>query len=67
MGSLPGKIIAEIENVDISLTHLKEAMARKEKTVIELAAMGTFLHNIYNGIENILKQILYEKKMSIPK
>lgn len=67
MGSLPGKIIAEIENVDISLTHLEEAMARKEKTVIELAAMGTFLHNIYNGIENILKQILYEKKMSIPK
>lgn len=40
-------------------------MAHKNKTVVELAATGTFLHNIYNGIENILKQILKLKNIKI--
>lgn len=67
MDSLSKQIIAERENVEIALSNLKEAIARKEKSVIELAAIGTFLHNIYNGIENILKQILKAKNVEIPK
>lgn len=67
MDSLSKQIIAERENVEIALSNLKEAIARKEKSVIELAAIGTFLHNIYNGIENILKQILKAKNVKIPK
>ncbi|MEW6096955.1 MAG: hypothetical protein AB1567_10620 [bacterium] len=46
MDSLPKEVVAEKENIEIALINLKEAMARKEKTVIELAAIGTFLHNI---------------------
>jgi len=57
MVDLPGKIAAEIENVEKALENLKEATDRKIKSTVELAAMATFLHNIYNGIENILKQI----------
>lgn len=34
---------------------------------MELAAIATFLHNIYSGIENILKQILKEKSIVIPR
>jgi hypothetical protein len=61
MDELTEQILAEKENVDIALHNLKTAMARTEKTVIELAAIVTFLHNIYNGIENILKQILISR------
>src|SRR3990170_749392 len=63
MDELTEQILAEKENVDIALQNLKTALARNEKTVIELAAIATFLHNIYNGIENILKQILISKEI----
>ena len=67
MGDLNKQILAEKENVEKALNNLKSAMERKEKSVVELAAIGTFLHNIYNGIENILKQILKAKGIEIPK
>ena len=67
MANLTRKIFAEKENVENALDNLRLAMARDERSVIELAAIGTFLHNIYNGIENILKQILKAKDIEIPK
>ena len=67
MVDLARKIAAEKENVEKALDNLKDAMGRKEKSTIELAAIATFLHNIYNGIENILKQVLKAKGIEIPK
>ena len=67
MVDLTRKIAAEKENVEIAIANLKEAMLRKERSTIELAAIGTFLHNIYTGIENILKQILKSEGIQIPK
>ena len=67
MDELTEQILAEKENVDIALHNLETAIARTEKTVIEQAAIATFLHNTYNGIENILKQILISKDIMVPK
>jgi uncharacterized protein YutE (UPF0331/DUF86 family) len=67
MAKIPKQILAEKQNVEVALDNLKTAMARKNRSTIELAAIGTFLHNIYNGIENILRQIVRLKGVEIPK
>ena len=38
MDKLPGRVLAEKENVETALSNLKDAMAGKKKSVIELAA-----------------------------
>lgn len=67
MGSLTQEIVAEKENVEETLNNLKDALARTNKSVIELSAIAAFLHNVYNGIENILKQTLKIKGIKIQK
>jgi len=59
------KIAAERQNVEQALRYLGEARARELRSPVELAAMATFLHNIYNGIENILNQILKAKGVRV--
>jgi uncharacterized protein YutE (UPF0331/DUF86 family) len=65
MGKIPKQILAEKQNAEIALDNLKRAMVRKNRSTIELAAIGTFLHNTYNGIENILKQVLRLKNVEL--
>lgn len=51
---------AEFENIDTVVFELF-SIAKTEKSeysTAELAAIATFTHNCYNGIENILKRIL---------
>jgi uncharacterized protein YutE (UPF0331/DUF86 family) len=66
MVDLTRRIAAEKQNVERAFANLTSAMARKKKSIVELAAIATFLHNIYNGIENILKQVLKAKGTNIP-
>jgi uncharacterized protein YutE (UPF0331/DUF86 family) len=66
MAGLPKQILIEKDNVEKTLVNLKKAIERPEISSVELAAIGTFLHNIYNGIENILKQTLRLKNFNIP-
>lgn len=66
MGSLREKVNVEMENISIVLEELKKTKDKPNKTLVELAGIGTFLHNIYNGVENILKQILSSQGIQIP-
>lgn len=65
MDELLREVQAEKEYILDTLQALNEALQRKEKTVVELAAISTFLQNTYNGIENILKRVLKFKGISI--
>jgi uncharacterized coiled-coil protein SlyX len=66
MDELLEDIAAEKEYISQTLIALEEALARQEKTIVELAAVATFLHNFYNGVENLLKRVLKFKRVSIP-
>lgn len=66
MDELLREISAEKERISNTLNALRETLERKEKTIVELAAIATFLQNIYNGMENILKRILKCKRIFIP-
>ncbi len=62
MDDLLCEVQAEKEHISNTLSALKRIRTRKRKTVVELAAIAVFLHNIYNGMENLLKRILRFKK-----
>ena len=67
MGKLRDEFLIEKEHITITLRSLRSTLKRDEISVIELAAIATFLQNTYNGIENILKRILKYKKIHIRK
>ena len=66
MNELLREVQAEKEHILDTLRALNEALKRKKKTIVELAAIATFLQNTYNGIENILKRVLKYKGISVP-
>lgn len=66
LNDLLREIQVEKEHISKTLLALRESLKREEKTIIELAAIATFLQNTYKGIENLLKRILKFKKVYIP-
>jgi len=58
---------AEFENIQAVLEELSTVVrpGKTNYTVAELAAIATFLHNTYNGLENVLKRILYHRNISL--
>ncbi|MBI5055627.1 MAG: hypothetical protein HZB61_03295 [Nitrospirae bacterium] len=57
---------AEFENIDTVLYQLK-ALLKPEAgySIAELAAVATFIHNFYNGAENILKRIFSYRRIEL--
>lgn len=66
MASIKEKIYAEMENITTVLTELEKVKDRPHKELVVLVGIGAYLQNIYTGMENILKQLLLHKSISIP-
>ncbi|RLG23233.1 hypothetical protein DRN76_05665 [Methanosarcinales archaeon] len=58
MDELHREVLAEKEYILDTFQALNGTLQRKEKTVVELAAISTFLQNAYNGIESLLERVL---------
>jgi hypothetical protein len=66
MAKLYEKVEAELENIEQVLAELKQAKDLDDLSAIKLAGTGAFIHNFYNGVENILKQIVISKCGKLP-
>jgi hypothetical protein len=66
MVKLSEKIKAELENIDEIFKEIPISSNLSQISNLELAGVAAFLHNFYNGIENILKQILISKDVKLP-
>ncbi len=58
---------AEFENIDTVKAELWSVIRpeKSEYSIAELAAIATFIHNIYNCIENILKRVFRANQIKI--
>ena len=66
MVNLKAKVEAEYEQIENLLNEIPAPERLPYLSFLELAGVATLLHNFYNGIENILKQCLLSKNISIP-
>ena len=66
MAKLKDRIEAELENIQEVLNRLPSITRLSSIKDLELAGVATLLHNFYNGIENVLKQIINSKGITIP-
>jgi len=66
MAELHEYIEAELENIETVVTELPDCDSLSKISSLELAGVGALLHNFYNGIENILKQIIVSRGGKLP-
>jgi len=66
MAELHEYIEAELENIDRVVSELPDSDSLAKLSALELAGVGALVHNFYNGIENILKQMIISTGSQLP-
>ena len=66
MADLREHVEAEFENIAQVLTQLQSVGELAGLSPVMLAGVAALLHSLYNGVENILKQISRDKGLGIP-
>jgi hypothetical protein len=66
MADLKERVESECEAIQRTVKAMPPADRLPELSVLELAGVATLLHNFYNGIENILKQMFVGRDSIIP-
>lgn len=65
MANFKDRIEAAYEAIENTLSFLPDKPI-SQLSQLELAGLATLIHNFYNGVENILKQIFQLKSIKIP-
>ncbi len=66
MASLRERVEAEFQQIDEALRELPPVERIHELSGLELAGTASFLSAFYHGVENILKQALLNKAVTLP-
>jgi uncharacterized protein YutE (UPF0331/DUF86 family) len=60
------QVEAELENIERVLAELPDYKSLPKLSTLELAGVAALIHNFYNGIENILKQLVNAAGKKLP-
>jgi len=66
MGEVYEHVEAELENIKRVVAELPGSDSLADISSLELAGVGALIHNFYNGVENILKQLVIFSGSQVP-
>ena len=67
MAEVHERVEAELENIKRVVAEFPDDDSLASISSLELAGVAALIHNFYNGIENILKQVLISSGKEMPK